>query len=299
MSLIDAHVHLYPPEINRDPAAWAAVHGETHWATLATRRRREGGAVQTFPSVDELLHEMDAAGIERSVLLGWYWLKPETAVRQNRFYAECVRGHPTRFSGFATFHPAAGRDATLAELRRARDEGLVGIGELSPHSQGYAVDHPIFEATLALAAEWRWPVNVHVTCPDARAYPGHVPTPLDDFVQLAQKFPATHFILAHWAGLLPLRPEFADRVRVLANVFYDTAASPLLYDGSVWSRFLSVVSSDRVLFGSDFPLNLYPRVRSTPKMADLIAEAHAAKIGHEVFRENALRLLDGARARRD
>jgi predicted TIM-barrel fold metal-dependent hydrolase len=24
MPVIDAHVHLYPPELNRDPAGWAA-----------------------------------------------------------------------------------------------------------------------------------------------------------------------------------------------------------------------------------------------------------------------------------
>jgi len=30
--IIDAHVHLYPTEIDRDPAAWAAAQGEAHWA---------------------------------------------------------------------------------------------------------------------------------------------------------------------------------------------------------------------------------------------------------------------------
>jgi len=25
--VIDSHVHLYPPELNRDPAGWAAAQG--------------------------------------------------------------------------------------------------------------------------------------------------------------------------------------------------------------------------------------------------------------------------------
>ncbi|MEO7414315.1 MAG: amidohydrolase, partial [Opitutaceae bacterium] len=91
MNVIDAHVHLYPPEINADPATWAARAGEAHWATLATRRRASGSAAQAFPSVDQLLREMDGAGVERAVLLGWYWLKPESCTLQNRFHAECVR----------------------------------------------------------------------------------------------------------------------------------------------------------------------------------------------------------------
>jgi len=289
--LIDSHVHLYPPEVNADPAGWAARQGETNWATLATRRRSNGSAVQTFPSVDELLREMDAAGVERAVLLGWYWLQPAACARQNRFYAECVRAHPTRLSGFATVHPMGGRDATLAEMRRARDEGLSGLGELSPHSQGYSVDDAVFRAAIALAAKWCWPVNLHVTCPDARAYPGHVATPLGDFVRLAEECPLTNFILAHWGGLLPLRPGFSARVQALKNVFYDTAASPLLYDATVWRRFLAAVRPDQVLFGSDFPLNVYPRIDAAPAMIRLIHEAHAAETPTSVLRDNAMRVL--------
>jgi uncharacterized protein len=291
MSVIDAHVHLYPPEINRAPAAWAAAAGEIHWSTLVNRRRPNGSRVQTFPSVEELLREMDAAEVERAVLLGWYWLTPEACVLQNRFYAACVRAHPTRLSGFATFHPGAGLAETLGEMQRARAEGLVGIGELSPHAQGYAIDEPVFRAALALAAELQWPVNVHVTCPDARSYPGHVPTPLGDFVRLARECPATTFVFAHWGGLLPLRPEFGDEVRALKNVYYDTAASPLLYDATVWRRFIEVVGSDKVLFGSDFPLNLYPRVDVEPAMIRLFHEARASETPDDVLRGNVTRLL--------
>jgi uncharacterized protein len=291
MSVTDAHVHLYPPEINRDPAGWAAATGEAHWATLVNRRRANGSAVQTFPSVDALLREMDAAAVERAVLLGWYWQNPETCASQNRFYAACVRAHPKRLSAFATFHPRAGREATLAEMQRAREDGLVGLGELSPHSQGYATDDPVFRAALALAAELKLPVNLHVTCPDARAYPGHVPTPLGDFLRLARECPATTFVLAHWGGLLPLRPEFAADALALKNIFYDTAASPLLYDATIWRRFIDAVGAENVLFGSDYPLNLYPRVDAEPAMIRLIHEAHAAAIPESVFRGNAARLL--------
>ena len=292
MNLIDCHVHLYPAAVNRDPAGWAQAHGERHWAALCTRRRRDGRAVQAFPSMAKLLRAMDTAGIVRAVLLGWYWENAASCAAQNRFYAKCVRAHPDRLSAFATVQPAAGRKEALAEVRRAHGEGLVGLGELSPHSQGYGVDDAAFGAVLELAGELRLPVNLHVTDPDSGTYPGRVATPLEDFARLARTFPATTFILAHWGGLLPLRDPSAAG---LANVFYDTAASPLLYDEGVWRRFLAQVPAERVLFGSDYPLNAYPRIDAEPDMARLVAEAHRAGLTavqlHAMMGDNAARVL--------
>ncbi|MBL9200656.1 MAG: amidohydrolase family protein [Opitutaceae bacterium] len=286
--IIDAHVHLYPPEVARDPAGWGRAAGEPHWTALCTRVRRDGRAVQGFPTVDELLREMDTAGVARAVLLGWYWERPENCAWQNRFYAACVRAHPDRLSAFATVHPAAGRDATLGEVRRAHGEGLVGLGELSPHSQGFSIDDATFGAVLALAAERRMPVNLHVTDPASRPFPGRVETPLADFTRLARAWPQTTFVLAHWGGLLPLVDASA---REPGNVLYDTAASPLLYDASVWARFLASVPRDRVLFGSDFPLNLHPKLGARPGMARFLAEARAAQAGDAILGGNARRLL--------
>ena len=290
--MIDSHVHLYPPDVNRDPAGWAAAHREPHWSALCLRRRRDGRPVQAFPDTGGLLRAMDAAGVGRAVLLGWYWETPASCLAQNRFYAACVRSHPDRLAAAATLHPSAGREAALAELRRARDDGLRGIGELSPHAQGYAVDDPVFRSILAEAGIRGLPVTLHATDPDSRPYPGRVLTPLEDFLRLAREFPATTFILAHWGGLLPLRiPEAAT----LRNIYFDTSASPLNYDDGIWRRFLGSVPAGRVVFGSDFPLNLYPRQDDAPSMIRLIAEVRGAGLSagalEAVLQENARRLF--------
>jgi len=288
--IIDAHVHLYPTGVDLDPAGWSAAQGERHWAVLCTRRRRDGRPVQTLPTLAQLLDAMDAAGVARAVLLGWYWEKPDTCAWQNRFYAECVRAHPDRLAAFATLHPAAGRDATLAELRRAREDGLIGVGELSPHSQAYAVDDPVFREVLSLAGDWRLPVNLHVTDPASRPYVGRIETPLADFTRLAREFSATTFILAHWGGLLPLS-ELRAEAATLCNVYYDTAATPLLYDAGVWSRALPACGHDRVLFGSDFPLNLYPKWDEVPGLTRLLAEAQAGGADARVLGGNAAQVF--------
>lgn len=278
MPIIDSHVHLYPPEVNRDPAAWAAAQREPHWAGLCTRRRKDGRAVQGFPSLDQLLRDMDAAGIAKAVLLGWYWERHETCATQNRFYADCVRVHPDRLAAFATVQPKAGA-AAFEEACRAMDDGLVGFGELSPHSQHFDLDDPVWRQVLALAAEWKVPVNLHVTDPVGRNYPGRVNTPLADFIRLARECPATKFILAHWGGGLAWSQEAA----ALPNVWFDTAASPLLYGPEVWRK----APSDRVLFGTDYPLVLYPKTETAPGFGGLLTEARNAGAPVAVLGGNA------------
>ncbi len=272
MRIVDAHVHLYPPEVGRDPAGWAEARGESHWATLCTRRRRNGTPVQTFPDVEQLLHDMDCGHVDKAVLLGWYWEKPETCAWQNRFYADCIKAHPDRLAAFATLHPAVGEAAVRTEIRRARDAGFCGLGELSPHSQHCRADDPTLAVALDLAGELGLPVNFHVTEPNGRAYPGRVETPLDDLRRLARDHPQTSFILAHWGGGLPLLEADPVVRSDLSNVFYDTAASPLIDDGRIWRTVLDAISPDRVLFGTDYPLVLYPRTEVVPGWHSILEE---------------------------
>jgi uncharacterized protein len=289
VTVIDCHVHLYPPEINGAAPEWAAQAGEAVWAALCTRRRRNGRAVQGFPDTAELLQAMDEAGVARALLLGWYWETPAACALQNRFYADCVRKHPDRLSACLTVQPGAGA-AALAELRWGADNGFVGVGELSPHSHGLSADDWRWHDILALAGELGLPVNLHVTDPQSRAYPGRVETPLDDFVAWARQHPGTTFVLAHGGGLLPWqRPE----VRALQNVYYDTAAYPLLYPLEHVTEWCAELGSDRLLWGSDWPLDLYPREAARPPMAGfragldalaLTPEARAALMGGNAAR---------------
>lgn len=290
MPNIDAHVHLYPPEVNLDPAAWALAQGETHWATLCTRQRRDGSPVQFFPSVDGLLTEMDAAGIERSILLGWYWDKPESCVMQNRFFADCIRKHPDRLSAFATVHPAAGNGA-LEEIHRAHGAGFIGIGELSPHSQRVALTDPTWRELMVMAGEFKLPVNLHVTDPKSAFFPGRIDTPLGDFIGLAREFPTTTFILAHWGGGL----AFDSENRPLKNLNYDTAASPLMYGQEAWRRAADAVGTQRIIFGSDIPLRLYPKIEPGTGLAAFVQEARVALSRSEltlIMGDNATKLLN-------
>lgn len=272
MGFIDCHVHLYPVEILADPQGWAESHGEHRWGQLVAPRA-DGRVVQGWADVRRTLRDMDESGIERAILQGWYWEHPESCAHQNRFMEECIRAHGDRLSACATFHPKGGQVA-LDELRRLRDAGFVGLGELCPPAQGYLHDDPVFERALLLAAEWEWPVTLHVTEPAGRKYPGRVETPLNDILELLRKHPGVRFILAHWGGLLPFFELNAAVSRACTNVFYDTAASPLIYGDGIARAVAGIIGPERILFGSDYPI--LPRGESEPgfgRFLDVIRNA--------------------------
>jgi predicted TIM-barrel fold metal-dependent hydrolase len=73
-------------------------------------------------------------------------------------------------------------------------------------------------------------------------------------MSLVERHPEARFILAHAGGGLPfyhLMPEVAEAA---SNVWYDTAASPLLYRPDLYRRLVDLAGVDRVLFASDAPL---------------------------------------------
>jgi len=118
--------------------------------------------------------------------------------------------------------------------------------------------------------------------PEGRDYPGQSPDAVRRLsAVLATECPRTNFILAHWGGLLPLREP---GVVALENIYYDTAASPAALRCDIWRRFLAVVDAKRLLFGSDYPLNLYPALETKPEMARLVAEAKRADLSPDRLR---------------
>jgi predicted TIM-barrel fold metal-dependent hydrolase len=290
--VIDAHTHAYPPEIFADPVAWARARGEHHWATLVGPRADGRPSLQGFADRAKMLRAMDAAGVERCVLLGWYWERHETCVWHNAMMAEWLRASPDRFFAFASVQPLAGAKA-LDDVRRARDAGFAGLGEIFPAAQGFAMDDPGWGRVLEFAAAEKLPVNLHVPEPAGRDYPGFIAAPLRDYQRLARAHPRVRFIFAHWGGLLPLLALNPVVRADLKNVWFDSAASPLLYDASVYRAVADAVGANRILFGSDYPLRVFPREQREPDFARPLA--HAKKSG---LTKKELALVLGNNARK-
>jgi predicted TIM-barrel fold metal-dependent hydrolase len=289
--LIDAHIHAYPAEVFADPRTWSEPRGETWWADCVAPTDRP--SIQGWADVDTLLHDMDAAGIEQAVMLGWYWQQQSTCAEQNSWMAAWQQAHPDRLIAFAAVNPAAGAEA-ITQTQRWLDTGFAGIGELLDRVQGYRYDGEHFAALVTLAQEYRVPINLHVTDPKLDTKPGMMPTPLADFLALARRHPEVNFILAHLGGGLPwTSPDPLPR-----NLYFDTAAVPLIYEPDCYARALVSAGADRVIFGSDYPLRLYPRLSRFPDFIRMVDEIRAQDLSREHFAAlmggNLLSLLNRA-----
>ena len=89
-------------------------------------------------------------------------------------------------------------------------------------------------------------------------------------------YPEATFILAHWGGGIPFfehNPRVKKRLR---NVYYDTAASPLLYNKEIFRHVTDIIGADRILFGTDYPIMLYPQDSSEADFSRMIADIRAA-----------------------
>jgi predicted TIM-barrel fold metal-dependent hydrolase len=71
------------------------------------------------------------------------------------------------------------------------------------------------------------------------------------------------------------------------NIFFDTAASPFLYNPQIYSQVIQLVGADKILFGSDYPLLTQSRVLNEIGSLDIPEETK-----NMILSSNAQRLLD-------
>ncbi len=289
--IIDSHIHMYAPAVYADPVAWARRMDEPYWGALMGDNPA-GRTIQGWATVDQLLVDMDAADVDKVVMQGIYFRHQETCVMQNNWYINWVRQHPDRLLGFATVQPLAGQPA-LDEVRRAVDNGLCGIGEILPFAQDHSIKDDCFLAVAELAIELDVPLCLHGAEPVGHDYPGRAYTPLQDYVWLAEQYPDLKLILAHFGGLLPYYELNRSIKKIMRNVYYDTAATPLLYAPPVYKSVADIVGPEKILFGSDYPLLIYPGQTRTPGFAGLLAE-----IRNSGLTEDELALMLGGNSRR-
>ncbi|OYV48601.1 MAG: hypothetical protein B7X06_01055, partial [Verrucomicrobia bacterium 21-51-4] len=249
--IIDTHVHAYPSEIFEDPQAWALAQRETHWAQLVAPRG-DRPSLQGFRDGPGVVDAMAAASVDRGILAGWYWEQVATCDWHNAWMLRWMQEFPKRLLAFASVQPRAGR-ASLDALKRAVDQGFCGIGEVFPKAQGFAMQDSAWLEMVTWATHQRLPILMHVPEPVGRPYSGRVEAALSDYLWLVQEFPDTTFIFAHWGGGLifyELNPYVRQSMR---NVYYDTAASPLMYASQIYRVATQTVGAKRILYGSDYP----------------------------------------------
>jgi predicted TIM-barrel fold metal-dependent hydrolase len=203
--------------------------------------------------VEELLEAMDENGVQASVVCGFPWGREDRCRRENDYLLDCHNTYPERIIPFISLPEDP--ETVVAELKRCIQGGAKGIGEMAPGTYGkqlWAQEtmQPVFKAIK----EERLPVLIHVNEPVGHAYPGKGKIRLSEIGTLVESLQGIQVILAHWGGgffFYELMPEIAA---ICQEVYYDTAASPFIYNKQIYTIALSIIGPQRILFGSDYPL---------------------------------------------
>ncbi len=241
-TIIDGHTHVFPDEVRGEREKFCKHDAVFRFLYEDPRARMAGS--------EELVDDMNKQGVDQAVICGFPWEDLSLCRWHNDYILESARRHPGRLIPFACVPPRSSRPVE-AELHRVVDGGMKGVGEVAH----YAGEDLLWARPLAeLACELGVPLLIHTSEEIGHHYPGKVLHGLRSLYEFISAFPELTIILAHWGGGLlfyELMPEVAIATR---RVFYDTAASPYLYDSRIYEIAVKITGEDRIIFGSDYPL---------------------------------------------
>ena len=282
---IDFHTHIFPPWLKERRDEYSKC--DPCFSLLYSQPKAR------IATAEELIASMDEAGIDLSVALNAGWVSQELCVKTNDYILDSVSRYPTRLVGFCSVQPRAG-DAAIAELERCAKAGARGIGELRSDVQGFNLaDETTMKPLVDAALKHDLIFVSHSSEPVGHEYSGKGSITPDILYSFITAFPHLKLVCAHWGGGLPFYALMPEVAKALANVFFDTAATVFLYRPEIFEQVSRIIGSDKVLFGTDYPLMHQNRVIAQIKSSQLPEEDKARILG-----ANAQELLyRGARSR--
>jgi len=258
MSKIDFHVHVTPPEIAEH---WQKYAGKEPYFSLLSQSPRN-----KFASAEDVVAMLDESGFDKAVVFGFAFMDMGLCRLVNDYVIDSVRRFPGRLIGFMSVSPnEAGMEK---EIDRCHSAGLMGVGEMFPEGQGVSIDDP--EQTRALCGaclERNLPLILHANEPVGHHYPGKTAVGLRQLERFIENSGGLRIVLAHWGGGMMFYESMPEMREKLRNVYYDTAATPFLYDEGIYRAALVLGLWEKILFGSDYPL--LPPSRYLPSLAIL------------------------------
>ncbi|MBI5385361.1 MAG: amidohydrolase family protein [Verrucomicrobia bacterium] len=227
--VIDIHTHAFPDHLAQ--RAMAQLQAETD----------EVKAVLNG-TVADLLHSMDRAGIDASVVAS-IATRPEQFEPILRWSAAICSD---RILPFPSVHPSAPNAAE--QVRRIAAEGFRGF-KLHPYYQNFTVDEERLTPIYTAAAECGLVLLLHggfdIAFPlDRLADPVRI-------LQVTERFPRLKLVAAHFGAWKDW--DEVERHLVGRSIYMDISCSFDFMERAQAEAILKRHPSDRLLFGSDSP----------------------------------------------
>jgi uncharacterized protein len=244
--IIDFHTHIFPPSIRENRELFF-----DHEPSFESIYRKQDSRLS---GRKDLLENMDREGVSRSIIFGFPWKSENHYQRHNDYVIESAIKSPDRLIGLCSFDPLS--PGACREAERCLSAGAAGVGEIAVYQADFSRDIiDSMKDLMSLCAEKDVPVLIHSNEPIGHSYPGKQPMSLAGLYELLKNFPLNRIILAHWGGGLLFYGMMKKEVpQILANVWFDTAASPYLYKPDIYRISGEIIGYDKILFGSDYPL---------------------------------------------
>jgi predicted TIM-barrel fold metal-dependent hydrolase len=274
---IDTVVNIYTPEA----LAYRPDRRDFYSKMRVPAEMYEGFSLET------MLAQMDAAGIERSMLIAAKVGPKYHPACYHTPYAlvrDAVRQYPDRFYALAGLDPTEGMDGVRELERAVKEDGFIGA-HFYPHWFELAPDHARWYPFYAKCVELDIPVQLQVG--QSMIYDPSLPRrsvgrpiTLDN---VACDFPELKIIGIHVG--IPWTDEMIAMAWKHPNVFIGCDAHSPAYWPQSFVHYINSFGQDKVLFGTDFPILRFERTRAE-------IEALGLKPGplRKLLRDNANRV---------
>lgn len=276
--MVDVHTHLFPEWV-RDNRGKFVERDDVFKEIYESEKAR-------MVTGEEMVATMDEQGVAVSVVFGFPWADQGINRDHNDYILDMARRFPRQLIPFSCLNPLA--PGALKEVERCLERGAKGVGEIAFYDR--VIDDEVIEhlrPIMGALKEARLPFLIHTNEPVGHPYPGKSMKTLREIELLVRNFPDQPIILAHWGGGI-LFYELMKEIRaLLQHVYYDTAASPYLYQPEIFRIAGQVVGFDRILMGTDYPL-IRPQ-RYYQQISGVIQDEATVRA---ICRENALRLFE-------
>jgi len=244
--IIDFHTHVFSPRVKKDRGGY--IDSDPCFAILYSDKDAE------LATADDLIAGMDEDGVDVSVILNIGWATHDMCVESNDYILESVARYPKRLIGFCAVQPLS-IEAAVDEIERCAKGVAKGIGELRPDVQMLDPDEgEIIDPLVEAVRKHKLITLFHASEPVGHLYSGKGAVTPDVLYPLIQRFAGLPVVCAHWGGGLPFYALMPEVKKAMADVYFDTAASPYLYSPRIYSQVAQLAGEDKILFGSDYPL---------------------------------------------
>lgn len=249
MKIIDAHVHIYPPEFERDRDKIA--ESEPWFAELTSSK------VHKWGTAEELIAEMDKNGIDSAFATSFAFCDIGLCRTANDYVLDAAKRWPGRIHPLAVVPLRRGMEE---EIARCADAGAAGIGELFPDGQEFDITSESETWRLVQACRERdLFIMFHTAEQTGHDYAGKGSTGAREAAAFCLNHPELKTIFAHFGGGLWASEPMPEMELTLKDAYYDTAAWPWLYSACVLDAACAAGAEDKILFGSDWPILSFQR----------------------------------------